>query len=91
MAENYARLYHLTGDAAYRAKADAVLAAFGGGADMLAAAPVLLAAADMLENAACVVVTGGDAGLAKTALGAADPAVVVLRTSGQALPPGHPA
>jgi uncharacterized protein len=91
MAENYARLFHLTGDASYRAKADAVLAAFGGRADMLTASPVLLAAADMLENAACVVVTGGDAGLAQAALGAADPAVVVLRTSGQALPPGHPA
>ena len=60
MAENYARLFHLTGDAAYRAKADALLAAFGGRAEMLAASPVLLAAADLLENAACVVVTGGD-------------------------------
>ena len=46
MAENYARLFHLTGDAAYRAKAEALLAAFGGRADMLGASPVLLAAAD---------------------------------------------
>jgi hypothetical protein len=91
MAENYARLFHLTGDAAFRAKADALLAAFGGRAEMLAASPVLLAAADMLENAACVVVTGGDPGLARAALAAPDPAVVVLQVSGGALPPGHPA
>ena len=37
MAENYARLFHLTGDAAYRAKAEALLAAFGGRAEMLGA------------------------------------------------------
>ncbi|HEY1857991.1 thioredoxin domain-containing protein [Acidocella sp.] len=89
MAENYARLFHLTGDASYRARADALLAAFGGRADMLAASPVLLAAADLLENAACVVT--GDAALARAALIAPDPAVVVLRASGQALSPGHPA
>ena len=56
---------------------------------MLAASPVLLAAADLLENAACVVT--GDAALARAALTAPDPAVVVLQASGQALSPGHPA
>ena len=45
----------------------------------------------MLENAACVVVTGGDTALAQAALAAPDPAVVVLQTSGGALPPFHPA
>jgi uncharacterized protein YyaL (SSP411 family) len=91
MAENYARLYHLTGDASYRAKAEALLAAFGGRAQMLGASPVLLAAADMLENAACVVVTGGDKALARAALAAPDPAIVVLQASGGALPAFHPA
>jgi uncharacterized protein len=91
MAENYARLFHLTGDAAYRAKAEALLAAFGGRANVLGASPVLLAAADMLENAACVVVTGGDKVLAQAALAAPDPAVVVLQVSGGALAPFHPA
>ncbi len=92
MAETYARLYHLTGDARYRAKAEAVLAAYGGRREMLAASPVLLAAADMLENAACVVVTGPDGPLHRAALAAADPAVVVLRVAdGADLPVTHPA
>ena len=92
MGETYARLYHLTGDEAWRAKAEAVLAAYGGEPRMLAASPVLLAAADMLANAACVVVTGGAEALAQAALAAADPAVVVLRAAaGATLPPTHPA
>ncbi len=90
MAENYARLYHLTGAAEYRAKAEAVLAAYGGQRQMLAGSPVLLAAADMLENAACVVITGGGTELRQAALAAPDPAVVVLPAAEQA-PPGHPA
>jgi uncharacterized protein YyaL (SSP411 family) len=92
MAENYARLLHLTGGAEFRAKAEAVLASFGGRVDMLAGAPVLLAAADMLANAACVVVTGESLPLRQAALAAADPAVVVLSVSaGASLPPSHPA
>jgi uncharacterized protein len=92
MAENFARLYHLTGNAAYRDKAEAVLAAYGARSDMLANSPVLLAAADLLANATCVVVTGGGAALALAALAAPDPAVVVLQVGdGMALPPEHPA
>lgn len=79
MAENYAALYHLTGQDAYRAKAQALLAAFGGRARALTGSPILLAAADLLANAACVVVTGGAEDLARAALMAADPAVLVLR------------
>ena len=55
--------------------------------------PTLLAAADLLEEAATVVIAG-NAGqpLASVALAAADPAVVVLRASGlDALPADHPA
>ena len=92
MAENYARLYTLTGDAKYRAKADAVLSAYGARPEMLAGSPVLLAAADLLENAACIVITGGGAVLAQAALAAPDPAVAVLQVAdGLALPPDHPA
>jgi uncharacterized protein len=97
MAENYARLYHLTGNPTYRAQADALLAAYGAQSDMLAGSPVLLAAADLLENAICIVITGGvitgaDAALAHAALAAPDPAVVVLQIAGShALPPEHPA
>jgi hypothetical protein len=92
MAENYARLYHLTGKAAYRAKAEAVLEAYGGRVEALAASPVLLAALDLLENATCVVITGGDQALASAALAAPDPAVVVLQLAdGAVLPAAHPA
>jgi uncharacterized protein YyaL (SSP411 family) len=92
MAENYARLLHLTGAEKYRGKAEAVLASFGGRVDMLAGSPALLAAADMLANAACVVVTGDSLPLRQAALAAADPAVVVLSVSdGAHLPASHPA
>ncbi len=94
MAENYARLYHLTGGAEFRVKAEAVLAAYGGQTAALAGSPVLLAAADTLANAACVVVSGaGDlTELRQAALGAADPAVVTLTVGdGGTLPPEHPA
>jgi uncharacterized protein YyaL (SSP411 family) len=94
MAENYARLYHLTGGENYRAKAEAVLAAYGGHPAALVGSPVLLAAADTLANAACVVITGpGDLSrLHQIALAAADPAVCVLLVPDAAtLPESHPA
>ncbi|OYV32171.1 MAG: thioredoxin domain-containing protein, partial [Acidocella sp. 20-61-6] len=92
MAENYARLLHLTGDPTYRAKAEALLAAHGGQPNRLAAAPVLLAAADLLENATCIVLTGGNPALTAAALAAPDPAIVILRIApGQILHESHPA
>ena len=97
MAEVLARLYHLTGDAAWRRRAEALLIAFGGLGDRLAAAPSLLAAADLLEAGASVVVAGAPEAVATQALLAAalaapDPAVIVLRASSvQSLPPAHPA
>jgi len=69
-----------------------VLAAYGGQKAALVGSPVLLAAADMLANASCVVITGGDATLHQTALAAADPAVTVLLVADAAtLPASHPA
>ncbi len=92
MAENYALLHALTAAPELREKAEALLAAFSGGADRLTGSPLLLAAADLLENTACVVVTPGAAALAHAALAAPDPAVAVLRIPADAsLPPGHPA
>jgi uncharacterized protein YyaL (SSP411 family) len=92
MAENYARLHHLTGDPTYRAKAEALLAAHGGQPNRLGAAPVLLAAADLLENATCIVLTGNNPALTAAALKAPDPAIVVLHLApGQNLPESHPA
>jgi uncharacterized protein YyaL (SSP411 family) len=97
LAEVFARLWHLTGDRAWRGRAEALLRAFTGKPDQLAAMPSLLTAADLLEEGATVVVAG-DPGhpsaqaLAAVALGAADPAVVVLRAPNpDALPAGHPA
>ncbi len=97
MAEVLARLYHLTGDAAWRDRAQHVLTAFSGLGDGLAAAPTLLAAADLLEGGTLVVVAGAGqaqatSALLAVALAAADPAVCVLRgETTDALPPAHPA
>ena len=97
LAEVFARLWHLTGDAVWRERCEALLRAFSGNPDQLAAMPTLLGAAALLEAAATVVITGDPDGdlvqaLATAALGAPDPSVVVLRTrSVDALPTGHPA
>jgi uncharacterized protein len=97
LAEVFARLYHLTGEAAWRERTEALLRAFTGNPDQLAAMPTLLAAADLLEEAAAVVIAGDPAhpraqALAATVLAAADPAVVVLRApDAGALPVDHPA
>ncbi|HEY4040278.1 MAG TPA: thioredoxin domain-containing protein, partial [Rhodopila sp.] len=93
MAEVLARLFHLTGNTAWRAAADAALRAFAGQDDQLAAMPSLLAAADLLEEAADVVIVGTDpTALQQAALRAPDPAVVVLCVADSGvLPAGHPA
>jgi uncharacterized protein len=93
LAEVFARLWHLTGDAGWRDRAEALLRAFTGNPDQLAAMPTLLAAADLLEEAATVVVAGESAPtLMAAALAAPDPAVVVLRARDlDALPSNHPA
>jgi uncharacterized protein YyaL (SSP411 family) len=97
MAEVLARLYHLTGEPVWRARATAVLTAFSGLGDRLTACPTLLAAADLLEDGAVVVVAGapdspGARALLRVALASPDPAVAVLRApAGDALPVLHPA
>jgi uncharacterized protein YyaL (SSP411 family) len=95
LAEVFARLWHLTGDSGWRGRAEALLRAFTGNPDQLAAMPTLLAATDLLEEAATVVIAGDGQqaqALATAALTCADPAVVVLRTpSLDGLPAGHPA
>jgi uncharacterized protein YyaL (SSP411 family) len=95
IAEVFARLYHLTGDTVWRGRAEGVLTAFSGNADQLAGMPTLLAAADLLEEAASVVVVGNNeraGALLATALSAPDPAIVVLRVAdASSLPAEHPA
>ncbi len=93
MAEVFARLFHLTGQSEWHDRAVAVLKAFGGQPDQLTGMPCLLAAADLLEEAASVVIVGEPASaLVRVALSAPDPAVVVLRSADTgALPADHPA
>ncbi|MXP64310.1 thioredoxin domain-containing protein [Roseomonas sp. M0104] len=95
MAEVQARLFHLTGEARWRQRAEATIAAFSGLAQALLAMPTLLSAADLLENGATLVVAGAEAAaeqLAAAALALPDPAVMVLRVPDAAtLPQGHPA
>ncbi len=97
MAEVLARLFHLTGDEAYRSAAAGLLGAFTGEPGKLATLPTLLAAADLLEDAAAVVVAGDPshelaASLCRVALTSPDPRVVLLRApDAGALPLSHPA
>ena len=92
LAEVFARLWHLTGEPGWRDRAEALLRAFTGNPDQLAAMPTLLAAADLLEEGASVVVVNPTDALVATAQRAPDPALVVLRAPGQdALPVNHPA
>jgi hypothetical protein len=97
LAEVFARLWHLTGDAVWRERCEALLRAFSGNPEQFSAMPTLLAAADLLEEGATVAIAGDPAhplagALAATALVAPDPGVVVLRASTpDALPADHPA
>ncbi|MBS0643609.1 MAG: thioredoxin domain-containing protein [Proteobacteria bacterium] len=96
MTEVMALLYHLTGDPDWRARTEAALRAFAAQPDQMASMPTLLGAADLLAEAATVVVAGaGDApeaaALLHAGLVAPDPAVVVLRADGAVLPADHPA
>ena len=97
LAEVLARLHHLTGAPLWRQRAERVLRAFGGLGSRLSACPTLLAAADLLEEGAAVVIAGPatapqTGALIAAALTAADPAVCVLRAaSAEALPALHPA
>jgi uncharacterized protein YyaL (SSP411 family) len=97
MAEVFARLYHLTGDARWRRSAEGVIHAFSGAEEALSTMSTLLAAADFLEEGATVVIAGAPdhpltQALTRTALAAPDPAVVVLRApEPTTLPSQHPA
>lgn len=96
MADVMARLFHLTGDEAWRSATVALLRAFTGDRNKLSSMPTLLAAADLLANAITVVIAGAmdtnAATLLQVALKSPDPRVVVLRAaSADLLPTSHPA
>ena len=97
LAEVFARLWHLTGEDRWRSRAEALARAFFSVPEQAAAMPGLLAAIDLLENAATVVVAGPEEHpltrhLCAAALTAPDPAIVLLRApEAAALPGAHPA
>jgi uncharacterized protein YyaL (SSP411 family) len=93
MAEVFARLYHLTGDPAWRGHAEAVLRAFSGHGDNLNAMPTLISAADLLEEATVVVIVGAEPDrFRRIAAASPDPATVLLAVAdGTSLPAEHPA
>ncbi len=97
LAEVFARLWQLTGEAIWRTRCEGLLRAFTGNPDQLAAMPTLLAAADLLEEGATVVVAGQSeqplvATLIRAALASPDPALAVLRVARpDALTESHPA
>ncbi|MEJ1979163.1 MAG: thioredoxin domain-containing protein [Acetobacteraceae bacterium] len=95
IAAVFARLHHLTGEAIWRDHARAALAVQEAPSRPYSAMPVLLAAADLLENATTVVVTHPghpDAeALIAEARAAPDPATLVMRADTSALPLHHPA
>jgi len=97
MAEVFARFWHLTGEAAWRHRATALIGAFSGAGERLAAMPTLMAAAGILEDGGSVVVIAGPnreraRQLSVVARASADPSMSVIATNGAAeLPPDHPA
>jgi uncharacterized protein YyaL (SSP411 family) len=85
LAEVFARLHHLTGEARWRHDGERLIAAFAGQREALAQSPLLLAAADFMERAAVIVVAGDPnderaKALVSLALAAPNPATCVLRT-----------
>ncbi|MGC9270419.1 thioredoxin domain-containing protein, partial [Acidiphilium sp.] len=97
MAEAYARLYHLTGNAEYHAAATRTINRHTGERRNLPAYPTILAAAALLENATCIVITGNPDdphyhALHRLARSSFNPASVVLPLqTNTTLPTTHPA
>ena len=95
LAEVLARLWHLTGETRWRARAEDLFRAFSGAPEGIGGSPLLLLAADLLERGGCVVIDGrlddpAAAALANAALGAADPGLTVFRLDGRLWPHGAP-
>jgi len=98
MIEVLARLYHLTGDTAYRTQADALISALSATeVANLAHQPTFLSGFEILENPVLVVIVGQptDADyLIASALSSGHPRMILSRSVGDAaapLPNGHPA
>ena len=99
MVEVLARLYLLTGDEAYRERAEAVVRLFSGdNPQYLLSVPGLLSAAELLQRAVQVVIVGdpddpATAALRRAGFDAPSPLLVVARHGNRTrrCPPTHPA
>ena len=95
MTEVLAKLYMMTGNDQYRAKAQHLIESFPAESpDAVANMPTLLAAFELLANGAQVVIAGDcDIGksMVQTALSAPGSLRVVLRANNSGTQPGHPA
>jgi uncharacterized protein YyaL (SSP411 family) len=94
LVQALARLYYLTGDDAYRARAEAVIAAFAGEVERnFFPLCTLLNGAELLAKAVQIVLVGdGKDGLADAAWRASAPNKVIQRVApGAFLPASHPA
>ncbi len=96
LVQNFARLWLLTGDQAYRARADRLMQAVSGDLNRTAMAmPTLLSGRDLLVNGIQVVIAGDAEAarpLAAAAWAAANPNIVIqVIDDGDALPRDHPA
>ncbi len=95
MAENYARLFHITGYAEWAERAQRIVSAYSGAGDALGAMPTLMGAASLLRNGISIVVHGAEddpayQALLKAARTHPNPMAVVLATP-EAISANHPA
>ena len=95
LLEVFARLWHLTDGARWRAAADGLIGAFSGAPDGMGGSPLLLMGADVLERGGAIVIDGphdhpAAEALAAVALRAPDPSLTVLRLDRRLWPSGSP-
>jgi uncharacterized protein len=98
LTEVFARLYHLTGEGKFRARADEIIAAFSGEVNRnLFGLATLLNGAELLERALQVVIVGArDDGATQELLRVVNEAslptkILLVVADGAALPDSHPA
>ncbi|HEY1722600.1 MAG TPA: thioredoxin domain-containing protein [Magnetospirillaceae bacterium] len=97
MAENWARLFHITGDDTYRQRAETTVTAFTGEIGrQFPSMGALLNAWELLTNAVRVTIIGADgdadrAALLRVAAASGDPNLVIVHLApGAVLPKGYP-
>jgi uncharacterized protein YyaL (SSP411 family) len=95
LAEVFVRLWHLTDEARWRERAEALIRGVSGAPEGLGGSPLTLMSADMLARGGSVVIDGplddpAAQALAAAALRAPDPSLTVLRLDRRLWPDGSP-